>query len=638
MMLSLSRQNVRRNRALFAGSFVALGLGVALIALSTMLIWSVEEFTATVDPADEELLLALDDTMAMLGVVAGFSGFMAIFIVASTFGFAVTARQRELGLLRLIGATPRQVKRLVRGESLVVAAAAAAAGCVLGWLLTPVALWAMNRRGLAPGQIPLAAPWWPMVIAAGVGVSVAFVGAWIAARRAARIPAIQAMREASAERSRIGIGRALTGLLCLVGAVVMLVGIRAGNAELALALSIFVPQLLVIGLVCVGPLLMPLLVRLLTLGLRGNVLVALARENVLAMPRRTTSLAAPILAISGIAGTVILSLSFAADWDNGVTRQQLQAPVVVTGGDERTGEQLAARDDVGVADTGLLVPMGIGADGLESGDTAEGIDPEAAAAGRGTRAHRGDLSALTGKSMAVSRSFAWDAGVSLGDVVPVTFGDDARLELTVVAVVDDANTLQESVLVPRRLAEEHGGQGTGTWFVDPASGVTPAAMVSDLSRDLPDAEVLASEQWVADRDEETRANNVLSMVVVLGPSGVYAAIAIANTLLMGSLQRRHEFIATRLVGATEQQVRRLVVLEAGLVAGVALLLGSLITVGVAVLLRAPMTDGLHDVPLTIPWGSLLSIGVSCVVIAVVAAVAPARAILRGASPAQAAAG
>ncbi|HWJ08358.1 MAG TPA: ABC transporter permease, partial [Nocardioides sp.] len=122
---------------------------------------------------------------------------------------------------------------------------------------------------------------------------------------------------------------------------------------------------------------------------------------------------------------------------------------------------------------------------------------------------------------------------------------------------------------------------------------------------------------------------------ILGPTGVYAGIAIANTLLMGSLQRRREFAATRLVGASEAQVRRMVVAETGLVTAVALLLGATVTVGVAVLLRTPMTAGLDDVPLTVPWPSLLAIVMACGVVAVGAAVLPVRAMLRRIGPADA---
>lgn len=635
-LLALSGSNVRRNWPLFAGSFVALGLGVVLLALSAILIWSVEEFTRTVDPADTELLVALDDLMAMLGVVSGFSGFMAVFIVASTFSFAVNARQRELGLLRLVGATPRQVRRMVRGESLVVGVAASAAGSVLGWLLAPAVLWALHRRGLAPEGIPIAAPWAPALIASGIGLSVAFLGARAAAKRAAKVVPVQALRDAAVERGRIGGARAVAGVACLAGGLAMLVGVRAGTPELAMVLAIFVPQLIVIGLVCLGPVLLPQVVRLLTVGMRGNVLLGLARANLLAMPRRTTSLAAPILAISAIAGSLILSLSFAADWDNGVTKAQLQAPVVVTGADDRDGRTLAARDDIAVVDHGMLLEATIERPDDSLRETFEGIEPAAATAARGTRVHKGDLDELTGRTMAIARSYAWDYGIHLGDSVPVRFADGTRMRLTVVAEVEDAQHLQASFLLPRSLAAQHGGTPSDTWFVVPSAGTTPPGLLDELSGELETGSAVAAATWVAARDRDTRANNQLSILLVLGPAAVYAAIAIANTLLMSSRQRRHEFVATRLVGATEEQVRRLVVTEAGLVAGVALLLGAVTTVTVGVLLRRPMTAGLSDVPLTIPWVSLAAIVIACVVIPAVAAVLPARAVLRQASPAGAA--
>lgn len=634
MTLRLSRQNVRRNWPLFAGSFVALGLGVVLLALCTILIWSVEAYAATVDPKDTDLLLALDDLMAMLGVVSGFSGFMAIFIVASTFSFTVNARRRELGLLRLVGASPKQVRRMVMGESLVVGVLASVLGCALGWILSPVVLWGLNQRGLAPESIPLAAPWWPMLIAAGIGLTVAFLGARAAARRAAKVTPVQALREASVERGRVGVVRFLTGVVCLVGSVAMLTGIRAGSAELALAMAILVPELIVVGLVCLGPLVMPLVVRLLTSPWRGNLMVGLARQNLLAMPRRTTSLAAPILAISAIAGSLILSLSFAADWDNGVTRQQLRAPVVVTGASPVEGHELEERPDVAVADNGLLVEAELLRDGEAESETFEGIDPAVAAAARGTRAHTGDLADLEGHTMAIARSFAWDYGIHVGDTVRVRFADGKQMRLEVVAEVEDAVNLQQTFLMPRGLAEAHGGESSQTWFVVPASGTSAVGLVADLSGNLDAGRAMSATDWVADRDDQTRADNRLSLFLVLGPSAVYAAIAIANTLLMGSLQRKHEFIATRLIGATEQQVRRLVVTEAALVSGVALTLGAITTVGVGMLLRAPMTAGLDDVQFTVPWLSLGAVTVACVAIPVVAAVLPARVVLRQASPAR----
>ncbi|WP_337590323.1 FtsX-like permease family protein [Kribbella pittospori] len=61
-------------------------------------------------------------------MVGTISGFITIFVIASTFAFAVASRRREIGLLRLIGATPRQVRRMILGEAFAVALVAALTG------------------------------------------------------------------------------------------------------------------------------------------------------------------------------------------------------------------------------------------------------------------------------------------------------------------------------------------------------------------------------------------------------------------------------------------------------------------------------------------------------------------------------
>lgn len=602
--IGLGLSSVRQHRALYAGSFVAVALGVALIA-------GVVVLTVSAEAQGPEL----EDTLSLLGVMAGFAGFMAIFVVASTFGFAVTARRRELGLLRLVGATPRQVRRQVRVEALVVAVLAAATGAALGRLVALALAVLLAAQDVTPGRIPLSWNLLPLLVSAGCGVVVALLGAWAASRRAAKVAPAQALREATDTGRRIGVVRAVVGALCLAGAALMLAGIRAGDPLLALMLSIFVPELVVVGLVCWGPVLLPLLVRVLAAPFREHPVLGLARENVGNQARRTTSLAAPVLAISAIAGSLILSLSFAADWDQGITRQQLAAPVVVTG-----TTKAPTAPGAGIVDGRNAVPLATaGEAGMDW--TAEGIDPATAVATRGIRTHDGDLSRLTGRTMAISRSAVFDAGFGLGSQVRVRFPDGARVRLRVVTVVEDAATLHEDVLLPSRLARAHGAKPTGTWFVLPAPGVDASALGTAL-RDSGTGDILTAEQWIARVDRAQRDQNQVGLIAILGPTGLYAGIAIANTLLMGSLQRRREFSVTRLVGATAAQVRRMVLAESALVATAALLLGSAVTVTVAVLLRAPMTAGLDDVPLTVPWTSLLAIAGACATVTVVAAVLP----------------
>lgn len=90
----------------------------------------VDAAAADVGPErDAEALMAVN---ALLGTAAGVTGFVSVFVVASTFAFAVALRRQEFGLLRTAGATPGQLRRLLLAEALAVGAAASAAGCVLG--------------------------------------------------------------------------------------------------------------------------------------------------------------------------------------------------------------------------------------------------------------------------------------------------------------------------------------------------------------------------------------------------------------------------------------------------------------------------------------------------------------------------
>ena len=90
-----------------------------------------------------------------------------------------------------------------------------------------------------------------------------------------------------------------------------------------------------LGLVCFGGVLFPGLAGLLARPFVGrDVSARLARDHVRTAVRTPAALAAPILAISAIAGSMIVALSFTADWTTAMDREQLATPYVVeTGGD-----------------------------------------------------------------------------------------------------------------------------------------------------------------------------------------------------------------------------------------------------------------------------------------------------------------
>ena len=69
-----------------------------------------------------------EELVALGGAFASFAVMLAIFVVAATLGLSILQRGREIALLRTVGAKPRQIRRLLVGEAVIVALAAGLAG------------------------------------------------------------------------------------------------------------------------------------------------------------------------------------------------------------------------------------------------------------------------------------------------------------------------------------------------------------------------------------------------------------------------------------------------------------------------------------------------------------------------------
>ncbi|MFN8040882.1 MAG: ABC transporter permease [Acidimicrobiales bacterium] len=134
----------------------------------------------------------IDQTLGLVYVLLVLAVVIALMGIANTLALSIHERTRELGLLRAVGQTRRQVRRMVRGESVVIAVLGTAMGLGLGvlvaWLLIGAAgagsssLLAVFR--IAPA--PLA-----VVLAAGAGAGL--LASWRAARRAARLDVLAAL-------------------------------------------------------------------------------------------------------------------------------------------------------------------------------------------------------------------------------------------------------------------------------------------------------------------------------------------------------------------------------------------------------------------------------------------------------------
>jgi putative ABC transport system permease protein len=621
-MLGISRRTVRHAYRLYAGAFVALCLGVVLISTAVTLSGAVEATRRPGLPADQ--LDQLEGLSALFGVMAGISVFLAMFVVASTFAFMVAARRREVGLLRLIGATPRQVRRMVLGESLLVALVATAAGCGLSTLLAPVLVAALPALGLTSLQLRLPAPGLAWAVAGPCGIGVALLGSWRSSKRASRVPPLAALQEAAIEPRRPGPGQLVVGIVCsgITAAAVVV----AGDFDPlgALLTAILLPEITVLGLACFGGLVFPWLAgRLAAPFVRGDVSARLARDQLGASGRTPASIAAPVLAISAIAGSLILTMALTGDWTTAMNRAQLAAPVVVeTGGEAGVASRLASAPGLVVFDPRVTLRARVGPEGEH--DAVEVVDVQAARRARGLRAVRGRLEDVGPHGVAVTTSYASDSGAGLGHRLRIRVAGNEQLRPVVVAIVPEAPDLYGDVLVARSLLSPAVRlDPPETVFVDPG-GVQLIDLLAGTH-----AQVMTSDAWIGEVDRRTRATNELGLWVLLGPSGLYAGIAIVNAVLMGSTQRRRQLRTLALLGATSAQRRRAALWEAGLVGSAALLLGGAVTAYTGWLVRTAIVRDLPEAPLTLPWPALTAVLATGLGLTLVAAAAGARSEGRG---------
>jgi ABC-type antimicrobial peptide transport system permease subunit len=123
----------------------------------------------------------------ILYVLLALSVFVSFFGIINTLVLTVFERTRELGMLRAIGMTRRQVRRMVRHESVITALLGGALGLLLGIVLGGLLVARIDFIGFALPVVQL-------VVFAVAAVVVGIVAAIFPARRAARLDPLEALQ------------------------------------------------------------------------------------------------------------------------------------------------------------------------------------------------------------------------------------------------------------------------------------------------------------------------------------------------------------------------------------------------------------------------------------------------------------
>jgi ABC-type antimicrobial peptide transport system permease subunit len=129
----------------------------------------------------------LNAILNVLFVLLALSVIVSLFGIINTLVLTVFERTRELGMLRAIGMTRRQVRRMIRAESVITALMGGVIGIVLGLIL----------GGLLAARIDFivfALPWTQVIIFAVAAIIVGLVAAIFPARRAGKLNVLEALQ------------------------------------------------------------------------------------------------------------------------------------------------------------------------------------------------------------------------------------------------------------------------------------------------------------------------------------------------------------------------------------------------------------------------------------------------------------
>ncbi|GGR88030.1 membrane protein [Streptomyces humidus] len=577
---------------------------------------------------------------AMLGF-AGVAFLVGIFLIINTFSMLVAQRTREIGLMRAIGSSRKQVNRSVLAEALLLGVVGSVLGVGAGVGVAVGLMKLMSLTGMNLSTDDLTVAWTTPVVGMVLGVVVTVLAAYLPARRAGKVSPMAALRDAGAPAdAKAGAVRAVVGLLLTgaggAGLYLASAADKAAEGSLWLGLGVV---LSLIGFVVIGPLLAGFVVRVLgAIVLRAFGPVGrMAERNALRNPRRTGATGAALMiglalvaCLSVVGSSMVASATeeldksvgtdFIIQSNNGngqrVTPQAVQAVKSTPG--------LARVTEYKVTEADFTTPDGKTLDGtaITAADPTYASDLRVeTVAGNLADAYRPD-------SMSVHEKFAKDHKVELGSRIAVAFRDGSTARLTVRAItssdgVIDQGAMYTSVATLKKYVPADKLPLDALVFATAKDGQQDSAYTA-LKAALHDyPQYVVRDQTDYKQELKDQIGQLLNLIYgLLALAIIVAVLGVVNTLALSVVERTREIGLMRAIGLSRRQLRRMIRMESVVIA----LFGALLGLGLgmgwgATAQRLLALQGL-DV-LEIPWPTIIGVFVGSAFVGLFAALVPA---------------
>ena len=539
-----------------------------------------------------EALLHREDLVALAGVFGGLAIMVAMFVAAGTMALSAQQRQREMALLRAIGSTPRQLRRMLLGEMLVLTVLAGMLAWPFGTWLGGWLFGRLAASGVTTSALRFSQGWIPAGVALGAVLLTGVGGGLIAARRVVRIRPTEALAEASLQQrwlSRIRLAFAL--LFLSGGAALTIVTMTVLDGPVAASTAGPTVICCAVGLALLSPGLTKMLTAILQWPLRAMTGMSgrLAMLNSRARAVQLAAVVTPVMLATGIAISNLYLQTTQTAAEERTFTENLRADAVLTstvgGLDPALLDRV--RDIPGVGTAGAsayITSTGFVERPYDSAQTDDGrpllgVTAEGAERTTTVRPTEGSLTALRGETVALPAKTAEKLGLDVGDFVTLRLGDRSEARLRIVALFEPRAGYAPLVL-PAELLAPHTTSGLPTQILVRAEpgmgGTTLTAALQRLADRHPGVALANREALIAAHSHDTKTQAWINYLLV-GMIVAYTAISVVNTLAMATANRRREFGLQRLTGATKGQVLRMTAVEGTLVAAIGIVLGTAVS-------------------------------------------------------------
>ncbi|WP_326843015.1 FtsX-like permease family protein [Streptomyces sp. NBC_01558] len=572
---------------------------------------------------------------AMLGF-AGIAFLVGIFLIINTFSMLVAQRTREIGLMRAIGSSRKQVNRSVLVEALLLGFIGSVLGVAAGVGLAVGLMKLMSSMGMDLSTRDLTVKTATPVIGMILGVVVTVLAAYLPARRAGKVSPMAALRDAGTPADgRAGLVRGLIGLVLTgAGAFALYLAAtadKASDGSLVLGAGVV---LTLIGFVIVGPLLAGGVVRVISavlLRMFGPV-GRLAERNALRNPRRTGATgAALMIGLALVACLSVVGSSMVASATDELDKS-VGADFIVQGQQRIVPQAEKAMQDTPGLDhvtrykdlsTTMTSP-----DGKAEDYEITAADPSYAQDLR-RETTAGDLSAAYGtNAMSVGSEYAKKHHVTVGDTLSVAFKGGSTAKLKVAAITDDDVAIDKgarytSIATMKKYVPASKIPPNEIMFAKAKEGQQEQAYAALKKAMEPYPQYQVRDQTDYKQELKDQVGQLLNMVYgLLGLAIVVAILGVVNTLALSVVERTREIGLMRAIGLSRRQLRRMIRLESVVIA----LFGALLGLGLgmswgATAQKLLALEGLKV--LDIPWPTIIGVFIGSAFVGLFAALIPA---------------